>query len=73
MLRSEIPRDLELLERDGAALRLLFSELELHADRVEELVEMDPAHANPSLLQQVHLGRFPSKTFHTTEISVAKV
>ena len=46
-----IPKDLELLDKDNESLKQLFSELEKHAEKVEELVEMDTQ--DTTLVQQV--------------------
>ena len=56
MLSSIIPKDLELLDKDTQSLKELFTELEKHAEKVEELVEMDTGTSDSFLVEQVHLS-----------------
>ena len=53
MLSSIIPKDLELLDKDTQSLKELFTELEKHAEKVEELVEMDTGTTDTFLVEQV--------------------
>ena len=55
VLSSIIPKDLELLDKDTESLKQLFTELEKHAEKVEELVEMDTGTSEKFLVEQVLL------------------
>ena len=68
VLSSIIPKDLELLDKDTESLKQLFTELEKHADKVEELVEMDTGTSDTFLVEQVlyHVIRSRDQLSSTT-------